>query len=310
VSIDPGVVLVAAAGLFAVLIAVLPSLIAGEIRAWLPHLARRLVCSAALRLPPSARDRYRKEWLAELAAWEDRPLSALAKAAHLRWNANVVRESISGVSMKGDRLKRLVDLGGAASLIAVMAPVLVAIAIAVKLESKGPIVFRQQRAGRDNVHFPLLKFRTMYIDAEERILSALNEGGYKDHGELVHALGYDPGVTRVGRFLRRSSLDELPQLFNVMRGEMSLVGPRPLHASEADHFARAPLLDEEAEEQRASVRPGLTGSSRVVFHHRLGGFREMLRLDAEYARSRSLLEDIRLLLLTPLHLFRPPKRRR
>src|SRR5665811_2619665 len=111
-------------------------------------------------------------------------------------------------------------------LIAVSSPVMLATAIAIKVESRGPVFFRQPRAGRGNTSFEVIKFRSMYIDAEQRkaAVGDMNEAG----DGVMFKIRRDPRVTRVGRFIRRFSIDELPQLFNVLRGEMSLVGPRPL----------------------------------------------------------------------------------
>ena len=122
--------------------------------------------------------------------------------------------------------KRALDVVGSLALLIVFAPVMVAAAISIKLESRGPAFFRQRRAGRGNSSFQLIKFRSMYIDAEERKkeMGALNEAS----DGVMFKIRRDPRVTRAGRFMRRFSIDELPQLFNVLRGEMSLVGPRPL----------------------------------------------------------------------------------
>ncbi len=230
------------AGLAAAALAVANSLIAGEVRAWLPHLARNLVRSAARRLPPDTRARYEEEWLAELAAWEDRPLSALAKAAHLRWNANSIRESLDGVVVKSERLKRVVDICSAFALLSILSPLLIAIAIAIKLESRGPVFFDQPRTGRDNTTFRLIKFRSMYVETWRGRTEEIADLDW-DEG-VMFKIREDPRVTRVGRLLRRYSLDELPQLFNVLRGDMTFVGPRPLVFPE--------------EEQGSRVRPGLT----------------------------------------------------
>jgi exopolysaccharide biosynthesis polyprenyl glycosylphosphotransferase len=185
--------------------------------------------------------------------------------------------------------KRVLDVIGSAALIALFSPLMLAIAIAVKLESRGPVFFRQPRAGRGNSSFQLIKFRSMYVDAEERKaeIAALNEA---DDG-VMFKIRRDPRITRVGYFLRRSSLDELPQLFNVLKGEMSLVGPRPLI------FPETAALDEDWHLRRLELRPGLTGPWQV-YGRSQSPFQEMVRFDYQYVAGWSLARDIEILLAT------------
>jgi lipopolysaccharide/colanic/teichoic acid biosynthesis glycosyltransferase len=284
-----GIVLLVAAGVLAIAIAVAHSLLADEIRAWLPYLGRRLIRSAARHLPVDTQASYERDWLAELAAWEDRPLSALAKAVHIRWKVGAIRESLGGASIQGDRTKRVFDLCSAMVALFLLGPLLVATAIAIKLESRGPVFFRQPRTGRDNKSFRLIKFRSMYIG--EQAHRYKYKESYESDGVMFKIHG-DPRITRVGRFLRRTSLDELPQLLNVLKGDMSLVGPRPLIP--ADEIS---IGDQNS--GRLDVRPGLTGPRQIeTFEHAGETPPEGDKLDEEYARSRSLLLDIRLLLRT------------
>jgi exopolysaccharide biosynthesis polyprenyl glycosylphosphotransferase len=185
--------------------------------------------------------------------------------------------------------KRVLDVLGSAFLIAVSSPLMLAIAVAIKLESRGPVFFRQPRAGRGNSSFHLVKFRSMYVDAEERKaeIAALNEA---DDG-VMFKIRKDPRVTRVGSFLRRSSLDELPQLFNVLLGQMSLVGPRPLIHPETA------ALDEDWHLRRLELRPGLTGPWQV-YGRSQSPFQEMVRFDYQYVAGWSLARDIEILLAT------------
>jgi exopolysaccharide biosynthesis polyprenyl glycosylphosphotransferase len=185
--------------------------------------------------------------------------------------------------------KRALDLLGSAFLIALFSPVMIAIAVAIKVESRGPVFFRQRRAGRGNSSFQLIKFRSMYVDAEQRKaeLAALNEAG----DGVMFKIRRDPRVTRVGQFLRRSSLDELPQLFNVLKGEMSLVGPRPLI------FPETAALDEDWHLRRLELRPGLTGPWQV-YGRSQSPFQEMVRFDYQYVAGWSLARDIEILLAT------------
>ncbi len=184
-------------------------------------------------------------------------------------------------------LKRSMDVLGAAALLSLTAPLFGAIAVAIKLESRGPVFFRQERIGLWGRRFRMVKFRTMTVDAEKRRESLLAES--KDPGWLL--LDDDPRVTRIGRFLRHWSLDELPQLWNVLRGEMSLVGPRPIIASEdnqLDGWRRS----------RIDLTPGMTGLWQVLGRTSLP-FDEMIRLDYLYVTNWSLWTDVRLMLRTP-----------
>ncbi len=185
--------------------------------------------------------------------------------------------------------KRVLDVLGSVALLALLSPALIAAAIAIKLESRGPVFFRQPRAGRDNTSFQLIKFRSMYIDAEERKaeMETLNEA---DDG-VMFKIREDPRVTRVGRFLRRFSIDELPQLINVLTGEMSLVGPRPLI------FPETAALDENWHLRRLELRPGLTGPWQV-YGRSQSPFQEMVRFDYQYVAGWSLARDVEILLAT------------
>jgi exopolysaccharide biosynthesis polyprenyl glycosylphosphotransferase len=185
--------------------------------------------------------------------------------------------------------KRALDVVGSAALLVLFSPFLLAIAIAIKVESRGPIFFRQPRAGRSRTSFRLIKFRSMYVDAEERKaeLEELNEA---DDG-VMFKIREDPRVTRVGHFIRRYSLDELPQLFNVLIGEMSLVGPRPLIFPETD------ALDQGWHQRRLELRPGLTGPWQV-YGRSQSPFQEMVRFDYQYVAGWSLARDIEILLAT------------
>jgi lipopolysaccharide/colanic/teichoic acid biosynthesis glycosyltransferase len=174
-------------------------------------------------------------------------------------------------------------------------PVFVLIAVAIKIDSPGPIFFRQTRVGVGGRPFEILKFRTMVVgaDAQKHALESMNE--YPD--TRLFKIRKDPRVTGVGRFLRRSSLDELPQVFNVLRGEMSLVGPRPffpgdLAAYELHHF------------ERLHVLPGITGLWQVSGRSDVVDFEEVVRFDRHYIASWSLLSDLSILLRTIPAAFR------
>lgn len=183
-------------------------------------------------------------------------------------------------------IKRVVDLAVASGLLVLFAPVLAVLALAIKLDSRGPVLFTQERVGRKGRTFRLLKLRTMTTDAEARREELLGLSADPNWLKVEN----DPRVTVVGGWLRRLSLDELPQLWNVVRGEMSMVGPRPL----------VPHEDERVEDwarRRLELTPGITGYWQVLGRTRIP-FEEMVKLDYLYVMNWSLWEDIRLMLRT------------
>jgi exopolysaccharide biosynthesis polyprenyl glycosylphosphotransferase len=185
--------------------------------------------------------------------------------------------------------KQLIDFFGAAALLVLSAPFLVICALLVRLTSQGPIFFRQQRSGLNGRPFTLYKFRTMVTNAEQlkHELAAMNE-----MSGPVFKLINDPRITRFGRFLRRSSIDELPQLYNVLRGEMSLVGPRPLPVDEVKRF------NDLAHRRRLSVKPGLTCLWQVSGRNKVKDFKDWVRLDLEYIDNWSLWLDLKIICRT------------
>jgi exopolysaccharide biosynthesis polyprenyl glycosylphosphotransferase len=189
------------------------------------------------------------------------------------------------------RLKRALDLAVGTVALVVLAPVIVACALAIKLDSPGPVFFRQRRVGRDDRPFRVFKFRSMYVDADSRKddVARLNfHGGGNDSG--MFKIREDPRITRVGRFLRRYSLDELPQLFNILRGEMSFVGPRPLIETEDRQI-------EGRFRRRLALTPGLTGLWQA--HGRSDiPFEQMVNLDYLYVTNWSLWGDVKLVMRT------------
>jgi exopolysaccharide biosynthesis polyprenyl glycosylphosphotransferase len=184
-------------------------------------------------------------------------------------------------------VKDVVDRVGALVLLVALAPVLLAVALAVRVTSRGPVLFRQVRVGRDGGRFRIVKFRSMYVDAEERLaaLRHLNE-----HDGVLFKIRNDPRVTPVGRWLRRFSLDELPQLFNVLSGRMSLVGPRPPLPVEVAAYAGDVR-------RRLAVKPGMTGLWQVSGRSDLP-WEEAVRLDLRYVENWSLSLDLVILLRT------------
>jgi exopolysaccharide biosynthesis polyprenyl glycosylphosphotransferase len=202
-------------------------------------------------------------------------------------------------------VKRGIDIIGSLMLLVLLSPLLILIASAVKLTSRGPVVFRQTRMGQFGKGFTFLKFRSMYTNTDESVhkeyvkqfIANQSHSEEKDKDAKVYKLKNDTRVTKVGAFLRRTSLDELPQLFNVLTGHMSLVGPRPPLPYEVGAYAmwhKTRLMN---------VKPGITGFWQVHGRSRVK-FDDMVRMDLHYAKTWSLWIDIKILLQTPMAVFK------
>jgi lipopolysaccharide/colanic/teichoic acid biosynthesis glycosyltransferase len=212
-------------------------------------------------------------------------------------------ELFEGVSKKHlpQVIKRVIDIVGSSALLLLLGPIFAAIALAIKLTSRGPVIFQQERLGQFGARFKCLKFRTMSTDNDpkihqeyiQRFIAGQSGSDNTEPGKpAVYKITNDPRVTPIGRFLRKTSLDELPQFCNVLRGEMSLVGPRPPVPYEFevyDIWHRRRVLE---------VKPGVTGLWQVSGRSRTC-FDDMVRLDVRYSQSWSLLLDLRILIATP-----------
>jgi len=196
--------------------------------------------------------------------------------------------------------KRVIDIIGSGAALLLLSPLFAVIALLVKLSSKGPVIYRQLRLGQFGETFELLKFRSMRSDSDHKIheefmkkvIAGKHDGKTLDRDKPVYKMTDDPRITYIGRFLRRSSLDELPQFFNVLKGEMSLVGPRPPLAYEYEEYEiwhRRRVLE---------AKPGITGLWQVMGRSHVR-FDDMVRLDLQYVRTWSLWLDFRILLKTP-----------
>jgi exopolysaccharide biosynthesis polyprenyl glycosylphosphotransferase len=205
----------------------------------------------------------------------------------------VIEYGTWGTSPSTMAIKRTVDIVLAAVGIVVLAPLMFVIAVCVRLTSRGPALFRQVRAGRNGEPFRILKFRTMCRDAEERISEVISPD---ELDEPMFKLRKDPRVTRIGRFLRRTSLDELPQLLNVLKGDMSLVGPRPEELWLVERYG-------ETQRFRLQMRPGLTGPMQVHGRGELN-FQERLAVEREYVENYSIRKDLKILLRTVSTIWR------
>ncbi len=191
-------------------------------------------------------------------------------------------------------VRRMLDILVAGALLLVLAPLMALIALAIRIDTGGPALFRQRRVGRGLYEFTMLKFRTMYSDADatphrEYVQALIGDDRSPERGRL-YKLSVDNRVTRVGRFLRSWSLDEVPQLINVLRGKMALVGPRPVIPYEVEMYPDEYL-------SRFDVKPGLTGLWQVSGRNERT-YEEMVHFDLQYARDSSLLLDLRILAKT------------
>lgn len=206
---------------------------------------------------------------------------------------NYVTMTTIGLSLRDQVLKRTIDIVGALIGCVISIPIIAVVAIPLKLESPGPLFFRQKRVGLNGRVFYIHKLRSMYVDAEERKKELLAQN---EMTGLMFKMKDDPRVTRVGKFIRRTSIDELPQFFDVLRGDMSLVGTRP------------PTLDEYCQyeshhKRRLSMKPGITGLWQARGRSNIEDFEEVVRLDVQYIDNWSILGDLKLLVKTVYIVF-------
>jgi len=198
-------------------------------------------------------------------------------------------------------IKRLFDIVASLMVIFSFLPIIFLIMILIKLESKGPALYKQERIGRDGRPFYIFKFRTLQIDYDwnelqkhlkEKFVSEVGKLGWEDYWKLKN----DPRITKVGRFLRKTSLDELPKIFNVLKGDMSFVGPRAALPYEAGHY-------QDWERERLKCRPGITGLWQIGFEQPIS-FDGMIKKDIEYVRNQSFCLDLKILFKTVLIVMR------
>lgn len=203
-------------------------------------------------------------------------------------NIPTISRSMARISPAGLLQKRLLDIAGGMAGVLFVLLIYPFVALAIKLDSPGPVFFRQARVGMHGRVFTLLKFRSMRVDADEIKQKLMKENEMKG---LMFKMAKDPRVTRVGRFLRKTSLDEFPQFFNVLKGEMSLVGTRPPTLDEVERY-------EYWHRRRISTKPGLTGLWQISGRNAITDFNEVVRLDLQYIDQWSLMNDLKILLKT------------
>ncbi len=253
---------------------------------WLPHIERVIVGAGEL-------EAYVVAELADLCRETETKLTVVladgraASEVEKIGDLAVLEYTTAGISRSTIALKRVMDVAVAAVALPVLAPIMLLISVAIVLDSRGSFLFTQERAGKDGRTFRMYKFRSMVADAEDRLGELVS---FDDLVEPVFKFQTDHRATRVGRLLRRTSLDELPQLFNVLKGNMSLVGPRP---EQVELVAR--YLPEHR--FRLAVKPGITGPMQVYGRGALT-FQERLGLEREYIQSISIRRDLRILVLS------------
>lgn len=237
---------------------------------------------------PSFLRRLGGEWMWRLAI-EPRRMAGRYLVGNLTFLGRALAEATRNrrETASGNWRHRALDVAVAGSAMAALSPLFLAVWLAVKLTSPGPVLFRQTRVGQNGKTFEVLKFRTMYVDAEARRAEVLK---LTDRKGVCFKARNDPRITRVGRILRRYSIDELPQLINILRGEMSVVGPRPALPAEVEAYPAAAL-------GRLATRPGLTGIWQVAGRAEIG-FDKMIEMDLAYVRSKSVFLDLAIMLLT------------
>jgi lipopolysaccharide/colanic/teichoic acid biosynthesis glycosyltransferase len=222
-----------------------------------------------------------------------------AEAADRDEGDRVFLDESSDVSRQGYRLKRCLDVMGATLALVLLSPLMLAAAIAIALTSRGPVIFKQIRLGKGGTPFVFYKFRSMVHDSDDAIhrefVASLIQSGSAPpahhNGKAVYKISTDPRVTRIGRLLRKTSIDEIPQFFNVLRGDMSLVGPRPPLPYEVQKYKSWHLR------RVLQVKPGITGPWQIEGRSRVP-FDEMVRMDLRYIDDCSLWVDLKLLLRT------------
>ena len=188
-------------------------------------------------------------------------------------------------------IKSLFDIIFSLLILFAFSPLFLIIALLIKLSSRGPIFFLQERIGKNNVPFKCIKFRTMYPEAKDILKNLLNKDEkIKKEFEETHKIKNDPRITTIGKFLRKTSLDELPQFFNVLKNEMSIVGPRPIVKAERKKYGRNLI-------KVLSIKPGITGLWQVSGRNNLT-YKKRVMLDINYVKNYNLLMDIRILIRT------------
>jgi lipopolysaccharide/colanic/teichoic acid biosynthesis glycosyltransferase len=280
-----------------IVIPIAVSILTDDAKSWLPRLAHNLLRRAALKLPKDYSAEFYEEWLSHC---EDTP-EISGKLWHAisiyMWGSRHTKRALDpsqSTSSGYDRIKRAFDVSCIASGLPLLAPLIAGLALVVSYDG-GPAFYSQERLGRGGRSYRIWKLRTMVVNPDE-VLNAYLNANPKAAAELAQTgkLRQDPRITKVGRLLRKSSMDELPQLWNVWVGEMSLVGPSPLLPHQKDSYPG---------KEYYAKRPGIT-SSWQISDRKISTFKDRAQHDDDYAKKMSFLNDFKLLLMTVSKVFK------
>lgn len=276
--------------LFALFVAIVGQFMADEVKAWFGWLHVKLRRSAVAKLPNECRDRYDEEWEGAIEEIPGEIFKTVYSLGLLRAAFGIRKTALRDAANSKDGLasfKRTFDIVFSSLILILLAPILLAIAIALKIDSPGPVFYRSERIGKKGRKFFCFKFRTMVLDADS---SHPNFVHLYERDGVLFRISSDPRITPLGRFLRKYSLDELPQFFNVIKGEMTIVGPRPPIASEVHEYKLSHL-------PQINLTPGITGLWQVHRHKNPSSANYVALIEA-YIKNMSLWTDIKIILRT------------
>jgi lipopolysaccharide/colanic/teichoic acid biosynthesis glycosyltransferase len=273
------------------LIAIVGPLLAAEIKAWSCWLRQKLRRMAVAKLPKKCRDRYDEEWESGIEEIPGQLFKLIYAIGLLRAAAEIRNAATKGAvrheTTLASLLKRTLDIAFSSLVLLVVSPLLLAIAILIKLDSPGSVFYSSERVGKKGRIFRCFKFRTMVRDAEKRRADVMH---MNERDGVLFKISNDPRVTALGRFLRKYSLDEVPQFLNVLLGDMSVVGPRPPLASEVKEYKLSHL-------RRLDVTPGITGLWQVQARQD-PSFDSYISLDLAYIEKQNMWLDVKIILRT------------
>lgn len=286
--------------LVALVVGIVTKVLADDAKFFIPRLAQSLLRRASLKLGEEYAASFYEEWSAHLIEIPETSGQLWHAATIYFWGAHRVRQKLCPAVRATARqriVKRILDIVFIVLMIPTVVPIVLLFAVLVALDGKSPF-YSQMRVGQNGRTFRMWKLRTTFYDADKRLESYLEQNvDARQVWEAYHRLRNDPRITKIGCFLRKSSLDELPQLWNVLNGTMSLVGPRPLLLEQRR------LYDGKTYYQ---MRPGVTGLWQISHSHNCD-FKDRERFDDEYSKQQSLWTDIKILLRTVAVVLRPPK---
>jgi lipopolysaccharide/colanic/teichoic acid biosynthesis glycosyltransferase len=277
-----------------VVAAALSRVLADECKAWMPCLTKWLIRRAIGRLPQDQRERYKEEWQSHI---DEMPgeIGRIVTSVGFVLAANKMSSRLAGNNIFATTAKSAIDSFAALAGLILLALPMIMVAVAIKITSPGPVIFSQVRCGKRGKQFKMFKFRSMYCDAEQRRQKL---EAYRQMSGPVFEINNDPRITPLGRWLRKYRIDELPQLINVLIGQMSFVGPTPLPVYEVENFSHP------AQRRRLSVKPGITCLWQMSSRNEVRDFETWVKLDLDYIDNWSIWLDLRILFRTVLVVLR------